>query len=76
VGCAVRTAEQKAERFPGSTARVTSPYECQAYPTLQLLAKRLQGWGVDPQGYATIVGGAIMSKLTCVTLANVICIPL
>lgn len=74
MGCAVRTVEEKAERFPGAKAHVSDPYTCPVYPTLQLLAKRLQLYPVDPYS-ATIVGGKIMSKPTCVTIANVLCTP-
>lgn len=72
MGCDVRTVEQKAERFPGAKARVSDPYACLLYPTIQLLAKRLQDDG-EAFKSATIVGGAIMSKTTCVTIGQTVC---
>ena len=74
MGCDVRDAADKAERFPGCTAHVSWPYTCVEYPTLQLLAKRLQDNTADPKS-ATIVGGKIMSKTTCVSIALNVCAP-
>lgn len=73
MGCAFRSAEDKADRFPTCKAEVTWPYLCEAYPSLQLLAKCVQESTAYWKG-GTIVGGKLFTYTSCAVISGTICV--